>query len=42
MVGIITVFWFLWGGFRDLRELFVSLKNAKRDEHDDGIVHHDE
>lgn len=38
LVGIITVFWFLWGGFRDLGDLFRTLKQVRRDVHDDGMV----
>ena len=37
-----TTIWFTWGGIRDLRELFVSLKRIHRDDRDDGTVvdHH--
>lgn len=38
LVGIVTVVWFLWGGFRDLGELFRDLKRKKVDLSDDGMV----
>lgn len=38
LVGIVSTIWFMWGGIRDLRQLFVDL--AKREENplDDGWV----
>jgi SSS family solute:Na+ symporter len=38
IIGIITTIWFTWGGIRDLKKLFHSLKTVKRDAHDDGSV----
>lgn len=38
LVGIVTVGWFLWGGFVDLKEMFVYLKTASVDARDDGMV----
>lgn len=38
LVGIITVIWFLIGGFRDLANLLRGLQTVKRDKRDDGIV----
>ncbi|MEN8256063.1 MAG: sodium:solute symporter, partial [Verrucomicrobiota bacterium] len=38
ILGFVTVFWLLFGGIRDLREMFRLLKTSKRDEHDDGTV----
>lgn len=37
-VGVVTVVWFLIGGFRDLGRLLRDLRDARRDEKDDGIV----
>lgn len=37
-VGIVTTVWFLWGGFRDLADLYKTLRTAKRNELDDGTV----
>ena len=33
IVGCITTVWFSWGGIRDLRQLFISLRQRK-DEYD--------
>ncbi|MBC2592883.1 sodium:solute symporter [Ruficoccus amylovorans] len=41
-VGIITVIWFLWGGFRDLGIMARALRSLQRDESDDGTVSDDE
>lgn len=41
-VGIITVIWFLVGGFRDLANMLRDLHRVKRDIHDDGIVREEE
>jgi SSS family solute:Na+ symporter len=38
IIGIITTVWFTWGGIRDLRRLFHSLKTVKRDALDNGSV----
>jgi len=38
VIGIITTFWFTWGVLRDLRRLFRTLNQARRDERDDGTV----
>lgn len=38
IAGCIAVIWLLFGGFKDLFEMFRTLKTAKRDEHDDGRV----
>ncbi|MDD2709483.1 MAG: sodium:proline symporter [Verrucomicrobiae bacterium] len=42
ILGAITTVWFTWGGIRDLKHLFQTLKVIKRDERDDGTVvnHH--
>jgi SSS family solute:Na+ symporter len=37
-VGAITVVWFLWCGFKDLKEMFRSLARVSEDERDDGTV----
>lgn len=37
-VGIITIFWFLWGGFRDLAAMLKTLRTTIRDSSDDGSV----
>lgn len=38
IAGIITVIWFLWGGFRDLKMMVRQLKDTARDASDDGSV----
>lgn len=38
VIGAITTVWFTWGGIRDLRRLFVSLRTVRRNERDDGTV----
>lgn len=38
VVGVITVCWFLWCGFKDLKKLFVGLDQVKEDASDDGTV----
>ena len=38
IVGIITTIWFLWGGLKDLADLYRMLSSIKRDELDDGSV----
>jgi SSS family solute:Na+ symporter len=42
VMAAITSIWFTWGGVRDLRRLFASLRVAHRDARDDGTVvdHH--
>jgi SSS family solute:Na+ symporter len=38
IIGVITTVWFTWGVLRDLRRLFHTLNQARRDERDDGTV----
>ena len=38
IVGIASTFWFLIGGIRDMRQLFIDLKKRVRDENDNGQV----
>jgi solute:Na+ symporter, SSS family len=38
ILGIVTVFWFLWCGIKDLREMFILLKTVEVDDSDDGTV----
>lgn len=38
ILAVITIFWFLWGGFRDLFALMRSLRSVIRDSSDDGSV----
>jgi SSS family solute:Na+ symporter len=38
ILAIPTTIWFLWGGIRDLRQLFRDLKGVTRHAHDDGTV----
>lgn len=38
IIGVLTTVWFTWGVLRDMRRLFRTLKEAKRDERDDGTV----
>ncbi len=42
VVGVITVVWFLWGGFKDLAEMILVLRTTIRDASDDGTVPPDE
>ena len=42
IIGVITTFWFVAGGIRDLKRLFVDLANRKQDENDNGQVSSDE
>ncbi len=37
-VGTITVIWFLWCGFRDLKEMLAHLRTVREDVNDDGSV----
>lgn len=37
-IGLVTVIWLTWGGIRDLRRLFVTLRTLKRSDLDDGMV----
>jgi SSS family solute:Na+ symporter len=37
-VGVFTVFWFLWGGIRDYRDLVRRLQSEKPEQTDDGWV----
>lgn len=39
-IGVITTLWFTWGVFHDMKKLFTTLKNVKRDAADDGTVQH--
>jgi SSS family solute:Na+ symporter len=41
-LGLITTIWFTWGGLRDLRRMFVTLRTQRQDIQDDGRVinHH--
>ena len=38
VVGAITVVWFLWGGFHDLKVMIRELRASSRDSDDDGSV----
>ena len=38
IVGIISTIWFMWGGIRDLRRLFIDLKSREENPLDDGWV----
>ena len=38
IIGAGTAVWFTWGGLRDLRRLFRSLRTVQRDARDDGTV----
>ncbi|MFA5865068.1 MAG: hypothetical protein WC975_10335 [Phycisphaerae bacterium] len=42
VLGLVTTVWFTWGGIRDLRRLFVTLRTQQRNVFDDGRVvdHH--
>ncbi|WP_432800415.1 sodium:solute symporter family protein [Poriferisphaera sp. WC338] len=39
-LGTFTVIWFICGGIRDMKDLFHTLRTAKRDTRDDGMVVH--
>jgi SSS family solute:Na+ symporter len=39
-IGVVTTVWFSLGGISDLRKLFKTLSNIKRDDMDDGRVMH--
>lgn len=39
IVGSATIVWFLWGGFKDLKDLLRRLKQEKVDVQDDGQIH---
>ena len=41
IVGSITTVWFMWGGIRDIRQLFRDLAKRKADPTDNGMVHKD-
>ena len=38
VLGVIATVWFLWGGFRDLFDMFRRLRTMARDQDDDGSV----
>lgn len=38
LAGIVTTVWFMWGGVRDLRRLFVDLANRREDAADNGQI----
>ncbi len=42
VLGVVTVLWFLFGGLRDLRDMFRRLATIARDQADDGVVQEDE
>jgi SSS family solute:Na+ symporter len=41
VVGLLTTFWFTFGGLRDLRRFFIKLATVRRDARDDGRVRAD-
>lgn len=42
ILGVVTVVWFLWGGFVDLKRMAILLLHEKIDRSDDGTVRKDE
>ena len=40
-MGIFTCIWFLYGGFKDLANMFKTLKTSQRNAADNGSVRHD-
>ncbi len=42
VITVVTSIWFTWGGARDIRALFKSLKTALVDVSDNGVVTHDD
>ena len=41
ITGSITTVWFMWGGIRDMRQLFKDLAKRKADPTDNGMVRND-
>jgi hypothetical protein len=37
-MALISIVWFTWGGFRDLKVMMVKLRSDERDHSDDGWV----
>jgi hypothetical protein len=37
-VGAVTVAWFLWCGFRDMGDMYATLRGVEEDARDDGTV----
>jgi len=38
IIAVVMVFWFTWGGLKDIRELFIRLGKIERNPMDDGTV----
>lgn len=38
LISVVTAIWFTWGGVRDIRRLFVRLREQRIDHRDDGTV----
>ena len=38
IAAVITTVWFLWGGIKDMRQLFIDLDKRIRDDLDNGMV----
>lgn len=38
MIAVISAVWFMWGGIRDLRQLFRDLEKRQIDNNDNGQV----
>ena len=38
MIAVISAVWFMWGGIRDMRRLFIDLGNRVENPLDDGWV----
>ena len=37
-MALVSAVWFIWGGLRDMRDLFRRLRNQKANPLDDGMV----
>jgi hypothetical protein len=38
VMALISIVWFTWGGFKDLKEMMLRLRSDERDHGDDGWV----
>ena len=38
IIAVISTVWFMWGGIRDMRRLFIDLENRKADAGDNGQI----
>ena len=38
IIAVVSTVWFMWGGFKDIKNLFINLENRKIDESDNGQI----